>query len=122
MTLNELRLKARARNTKNFKFVVVRKSHSCRYCGKIIKAGTEALTTNKKNEGRVWACLCCVEKQLQAQTKKAEAMQNLAKAQAFKASVAFGDEGAYMAAMEWESEALGELEELDEYEEEHEDD
>ena len=63
LSRNMLRLK-RVMNkfkNRNTRFVNVRSVRNCRYCGKQIGVGDECLTTNKKLEGRRWACLDSTE-------------------------------------------------------------
>lgn len=83
------------KNTRNYKFVKIRSLRACHHCGKLLTPGTECLTINNRTNHRRWQCEDCVIAKL-----------NVVNARAFKASIAFGDEGGYMAAQEWEDEAL----------------
>lgn len=120
MNLREYRNQISSKRTGNSKFVRVRQVRQCKSCHKNIEKGVECLTVNKKYKGRIWVCLECLTARLEQRDKRNEALENLAKARAFKESIAFGDEGGYMAAAEWEDEALNELEDLEYYP--HEDD
>ncbi len=112
MTFNGFKEFVKKRKSRNFKFVRIRANRLCEHCGKKLSIGTECLTINPKFKERIWVCDDCIERRL-----------NLANARAFKASIAFDDEGGYMAAQEWEDEAISEFYE---YEDEdyypHEDD
>lgn len=97
---NMLLLKKQINNSKNrnTRFVKVRQARNCKYCGSIIKSGTECVTTNKKSNGRQWICLDCITAMIKYKQTKAE-LNN----------VAFGDEGGYMALSEALDENLSEL-------------
>lgn len=102
MDLATLKNIVKSRNTNNMKFVKIRAPRFCEHCCKLLTAGTETLTINKKYNGRIWLCIDCVILRL-----------NIINARAFKASIAFGDEGGYMTAQEWEDEVLAEWEDID---------
>ena len=87
--------KSKNRNTK---FVRVKAVRNCRYCKKEIGVGTESLTTNKKSEGRRWVCLDCLDAVLRCAEVKAKLD-----------SVAFDDDGYYMALSEALDKDLAEL-------------
>ena len=65
---------------------------------KSIGVGTESLTTNKKSEGRRWVCLDCLDAVLRCAEVKAKLD-----------SVAFDDDGYYMALGEALDKDLAEL-------------
>ena len=85
---------------KNFNFVKVRAARVCSHCLQTITAGTECLTVNPKRGTRRWYCCKCVELRL-----------NIIQAKAHLDSVAFDDEGGYMAYYDWLSECEDAFEE-----------
>lgn len=102
--LRQFKQQVKARKSKNIAFVKIRTMHNCYHCLRAIPSGTECLTINPRGSGRYWLCNDCLV-----------AWLNIKQARAAMNNVAFGDEGAYMACMEWESEALDEWDELGEY-------
>lgn len=98
--LDNFRKQLKKRGNKNFNFVTARKVHHCSHCLKVIRLHEECLTFNPYMGTRRWYCENCV--QLMLNVKQAQVMRSL---------VAFDDEGAELAFMEWEDEALADLEE-----------
>lgn len=97
MSLLEDYKKSLKRNKKNrnYCFVKIKSNHSCGHCGTTIKEGTECLTINKRHSDRMWVCDDCLSLKLSIVNTKGELN-----------CVAFGDEGASMALMDY----LNELE------------
>ena len=95
LTFNQFKQQTEKVYTRNFKFVKIRANRLCEHCSKQLTVGTECLSINPRFKERIWSCDDCVQKRL-----------NLSNARIFKASIAFGDEGGYMAAQEWEDEAI----------------
>lgn len=100
LSRNLERLKASVNNSKNrnIRFVSVRATRQCKYCGRLIGVGDACLTVNKKKEGRRWICLSCVDAILSYRETKAQMN-----------CVPFGDEGAYMALCDFAAEQEAEL-------------
>lgn len=100
LSRNLERLKNSVNNSKNrnIRFVNVRATRQCKYCGNQIGVGYTCLTVNKKKEGRRWICLSCVDAVLEY--KKTKAQMNC---------VPFGDEGAYLALCDFAAEQEAEL-------------
>lgn len=94
-TLTQFKQQTEKVHTRNFKFVKIRADRYCEHCGTKLICGTTCLSINPKFKERVWICDDCVERRL-----------NLHNARLYKASIAFDDEGGYLAAQEWEDEAL----------------
>lgn len=113
MNLIEYRKYLDSKHIKSVKFVKVREIRQCKNCKKSIEKGRECLTVSKKYKGRFWLCLDCVQDRLELREKHNNKVQNLANARAFKNTIAFGDEGGYMAACDWEAEAEAELDEFE---------
>lgn len=88
------------RGNKNFTFVKIRSARICSHCLQTQSAGTECLTINPKKSSRRWYCCNCVQLVL-----------NIEQARVALNSVAFGDEGGYMAFDEWLSECEDAFEE-----------
>ena len=86
--------------SKNNMAVIARKEHECMHCGAMILPGRKCITMNPKFTGRRYLCQSC-----------AQLAFNIKRAQVLKDNVAFGDDGAYLAYAEAESEAIGEFEE-----------
>ena len=83
----------RATKNRNQKMVHVREDRNCRYCGGLIKAGSECLTINRKMEGRSWVCKGCIDLRLRYKSALAE-----------KNCLPFDDEGWHMAQDDYISE------------------
>ena len=98
-SLERFKKSVKKRNSKNFAFVRARSTHYCDHCMATIAPGVECLTVNLKKRPRYWHCINCVIKRLNV----IEAAHNLN-------NISFGDEGGYMAALEWYDEALEEWE------------
>jgi len=86
------------RVNKNFYVTKVRVSHNCRFCGRLINPGDKALTINPKRESRFWLCEKCVSD-----------IRRFHRVNKETANIAFGDEGAVFANMDFQSELAEEL-------------
>lgn len=96
--MKEFKTKLRQVGNKNFTFVKTKSVHTCSHCLKDIPLGSECLTVNPRMCNRRWYCEDCVQ-----------LMLNVQRARIALDSVAFDDEGASMACLEWVSEAESEL-------------
>ena len=99
-TLEEFKRFLDKKGTTAFKFVKIRAVRTCAHCLKAQPIGTSCLTVNKRYSPRCWYCENCVQLLL-----------NVNEARVHRRNVAFGDEGAELAFIEWEDEALQALEE-----------
>ena len=104
-TFNQFKTTVNSNNNKNTRFVKIRKDRICKSCGKLLKCGTNCLTTNKKNEGRQWYCNSCVKNILSRTqndgiNKGCQIYRNILSTKIELDNVAFDDEGAALAYME----------------------
>ena len=91
--IEKFKAELKKKGNKNFTFVKIRTPHTCANCLKTLPTGIECLTVNPKMGSRRWICSYCVQ-----------ALLDLYVARSALASVAFGDEGGYMACFDWVSE------------------
>lgn len=82
----------------NTRIVKVKQDRTCKFCKRVIPAGSSCLTTNKRGEGRRWVCRDCQN-----------AIKRVAIAQRQLDLVPFGDEGGAMAAADYIDEVKGEF-------------
>lgn len=61
MTITEYEKKINANKNRNTRFVVIRTERHCNKCEVTLPTGTKCLTTNKKDTGRHWYCMKCVQ-------------------------------------------------------------
>ena len=112
ITLESVKKNVERKGSRNLKFVRIKQDRQCDICGTVLKVGTTCSTINVKFEPRRWRCDDCIQRRITYLNTRAN-----------KNNVAFDDEGGYMAAQEWEDEAISEFYE---YEDEdyypHEDD
>lgn len=99
---NSMKKLVNKNKNRNIRFVKVKKDRFCKHCGKVIPRGTECLTVNKKQDGRLWYCMRCVDLKFEINRVRAE-----------KECIAFGDEGAWLALNDFESELESEYENLE---------
>lgn len=83
------------KKNKNLCYVTIRQDRFCKHCNELIPKGTRCITVNKCYEERAWYCSECVR-----------LINNIAIAKAQLNKIPYGDEGGYLAGLEY----LGELE------------
>ena len=52
MNMKQFKNKVNSNKNRNTRFVKIRTDHICKACGKVLRTGTNCLTTNKQGEGR----------------------------------------------------------------------
>lgn len=92
------------RNTNISHVVSTRKVHKCYRCGKLIAAGEKVTTNNTRKTGRIYICGTCKNEKEQGSYENCITYNELSSSP----NIAFGDEGAYMAEMDYKSELQAE--------------
>lgn len=105
MNMKQFKEKVNSNKNRNTRFVKIKANHNCKACGKLLKTGTNCLTTNKQGDGRRWYCNKCVANILSNNHNDGINRQcNLYKCIIYTKvdldNIAFGDEGAALAYME----------------------
>lgn len=77
----------------------MKKERVCSDCGKKILKSEICLTTNKQGEGRKWHCMNCASFMSHSKERivKCSTLQTVMSLLSGRGTVAFGDEGAFLA-------------------------
>lgn len=93
MLYEEVKRIVNQNKNKNVRFVKVKADRTCKHCGETITKGSECLTVNERFGSRYWLCEKCTSLQISIVNTRLDLE-----------SVAFGDEGAAYAYMDFLSE------------------
>lgn len=105
MNMKQFKNKVNSNKNRNTRFVKIRTDHICKACGKVLRTGTNCLTTNKQGEGRQWYCNKCVATMLSNNhndgiNRQCNLYRCIMSTKVDLDNVAFGDEGASLAYMD----------------------
>lgn len=106
---------------KNIKEVTVKESRECMFCHSIILSGSKSITVNKRMQGRKWICMLCADslgvnnlnKKRELNKCVAEVKAKIKSAEAEMSILPFGDEGGYLACINYIEDLYKELDTLE---------
>lgn len=90
-----------SKGSRNKRFVIIKENRVCHNCGNTINKGTKCLTLNPKMQARYWVCLNCVNKQLNLNKQEQDLLKRYRQTLAEMNTLAFDDEGGYMALQDY---------------------